>query len=75
MCLQSQGWATIPVVYPTVPRGEERIRFSVHAGNTKEEIHEFLQAIVSFIREGNWDIPPSGIVFDGGDRMTFASKL
>ena len=74
--LRSQGWATIPIIYPGVPRGEERIRFTVHARNTEKEIQDFVEALIDFIREGDWStnvIP--GTVFDDINQEMLTAKL
>jgi 8-amino-7-oxononanoate synthase len=34
-----------PIVYPTVPRGGERVRVCLHAGNTDAEVDALLQAL------------------------------
>ena len=71
--LRSQGWATIPITYPAVPRGEERIRLTVHAGNTEQEIQEFVQALLDWINEGDFSetFPPATAVDDDlGIRVT-----
>ncbi len=36
--LRSAGLGVVPIVAPTVPKGTERIRLSVHAFNTEQEI-------------------------------------
>jgi 8-amino-7-oxononanoate synthase len=36
--LQKEGYAVFPILHPTVPEGEERIRICLHAFNTEEEI-------------------------------------
>lgn len=36
--LQRAGFAVMPVLAPTVPEGRERLRISIHAHNTAEEI-------------------------------------
>ena len=34
-----------PIVYPTVPRGSERLRISLHSFNTEKEIDDLLKII------------------------------
>lgn len=34
-----------PITYPTVPRGQERVRICLHASNTKEQIDELVDVI------------------------------
>lgn len=36
--LQQQGYNVKPILSPTVPQGQERLRFCLHSYNTKEEI-------------------------------------
>lgn len=43
--LQSLGFFVYPVVAPTVPAGKERLRFSIHAFNTTEEIERLANSI------------------------------
>ena len=43
--LQSEGFDVKPILSPTVREGEERLRFCVHAFNTKEEISRVLSIL------------------------------
>jgi 8-amino-7-oxononanoate synthase len=43
--LQQKGWDIRPILYPTVPRGEERLRIVLHAFNTADELQELLAEI------------------------------
>ena len=43
--LQRAGFLVRGVTYPTVPRGEERIRICLHANNTDEEVDALAAAI------------------------------
>lgn len=43
--LQSKGFDVKPIVSPTVPEGQERLRFCLHSYNTKEEIMQVLQEL------------------------------
>jgi 8-amino-7-oxononanoate synthase len=43
--LQTQGFDVRPVLSPTVPKGQERLRVIVHAYNTLQEIEGLVQAI------------------------------
>lgn len=36
--LKTQGFDVRPILYPTVPKGKERLRFCLHAYNTSDEI-------------------------------------
>ncbi len=44
--LQNKGWDIRPILYPTVPRGEERLRIVLHAFNTADEVQELLTDIL-----------------------------
>ena len=43
--LRSNNFDVRPILYPTVPEGKERLRFCLHAYNTREEITEVLTAL------------------------------
>lgn len=45
--LQQQGFDVRPILYPTVPKGTERIRVCLHSFNTTEEVVKLAQAIKS----------------------------
>ncbi|KAF8578940.1 PLP-dependent transferase [Ramaria rubella] len=51
--LRKRGWPAVPVLPPTVPEGEERIRLIVHAGNTEKQLEDFALAIRDCILEGD----------------------
>ena len=38
-----------PIVYPTVPKGAERVRVCLHSGNTKEEIDQLVNVVGSWL--------------------------
>jgi 8-amino-7-oxononanoate synthase len=44
---QEKGFTIRPIVAPTVPRGSERVRICLHAGNTAAEV----QGLIGTIRE------------------------
>ena len=46
--LDNLGYALTPIPFPVVPRGEERIRVVLHAGNTKEELDEFITRLLQW---------------------------
>jgi 8-amino-7-oxononanoate synthase len=48
--LQSQGFLVRPVVHPTVPKGEERIRICLHSGNTEKDVRRMVECI------GEWTL-------------------
>ena len=43
--LQARGMGIKPILSPTVPKGEERLRICLHSYNTKEEINLLFQTI------------------------------
>ena len=46
--LRKKGFDIKPIRSPTVPEGEERLRFCLHAFNTKEEIKEVVQLLKKY---------------------------
>ncbi|TXE08704.1 8-amino-7-oxononanoate synthase [Gelidibacter salicanalis] len=48
--LNQQGFDVKPIVSTTVPEGQERLRFCIHAYNTREEINQVLQLLATFIK-------------------------
>lgn len=47
--LQEKGFDVKAILSPTVPEGQERLRFCLHAFNTKDEISEVLQLLSAFV--------------------------
>nr|WP_315151576.1 pyridoxal phosphate-dependent aminotransferase family protein [uncultured Flavobacterium sp.] len=47
--LQQNGFDVKAVLSPTVPEGQERLRFCIHSYNTKEEITRLLTLLSSFV--------------------------
>lgn len=47
--LQEKGFDVKAILSPTVPEGQERLRFCLHAYNTKDEISEVLQLLTIFV--------------------------
>ena len=43
--LQKQGFDVKGILSPTVPEGQERLRFCIHSFNTKEEITAVLKSL------------------------------
>ncbi|WP_148270481.1 aminotransferase class I/II-fold pyridoxal phosphate-dependent enzyme [Haliscomenobacter hydrossis] len=43
--LQDHGFAVWPILHPTVPSGEERLRICLHSFNTKEEMVALMELI------------------------------
>lgn len=52
--LQARGYLVRPITYPTVPRGEERVRVCLHAANTVDEVDGLADAL------GEWVVRGSG---------------
>ena len=47
--LQEKGFDVKAILSPTVPEGQERLRFCLHSFNTKEEISEVLALLSTFV--------------------------
>ena len=47
--LQQKGFDVKPILSPTVPEGQERLRFCLHSFNTEEQISEVLQMLSTFV--------------------------
>ena len=47
--LRPFGYAVTAIPYPTVPKGEERIRVVLHATNTEEELDQFVTRMLQWV--------------------------
>ena len=47
--LQEKGFDVKAILSPTVPEGQERLRFCLHSYNSKEEITDLLQNLSNFV--------------------------
>ncbi|WP_293875304.1 pyridoxal phosphate-dependent aminotransferase family protein [Flavobacterium sp.] len=47
--LQEKGFDIKPILSPTVPEGQERLRFCIHNYNTEKEILNVLQLLATFV--------------------------
>ena len=47
--LQEKGFDVKPILSPTVPEGQERLRFCLHSYNTEKEISEVLELLAQLI--------------------------
>jgi len=47
--IQEKGFDVKAILSPTVPEGQERLRFCLHSYNTKEEISEVLRLLSRFV--------------------------
>ena len=48
---QKCGFDVKPILSPTVPQGQERLRFCLHSYNTQDEIMEVLKLLVTFAQK------------------------
>ena len=48
--LQEKGFDVKPILSPTVPKGQERIRFCLHSYNSLQEIAEVLELLAIFAK-------------------------
>ncbi|MBJ7882290.1 aminotransferase class I/II-fold pyridoxal phosphate-dependent enzyme [Gelidibacter salicanalis] len=47
---KTHGFDVKPIVSPTVPKGEERLRFCIHAYNTEDEMLKVLTLLATFLQ-------------------------
>lgn len=47
--LQQQGFDVKPILSPTVPEGQERLRFCLHSYNSESEIIQVLELLATFV--------------------------
>lgn len=47
--LQDKGFDVKPILSPTVPEGQERLRFCIHSYNSEEEIKQLLELLRDFV--------------------------
>ncbi len=53
---QNNGYDIKPILSPTVPKGEERIRFCIHSYNSREEISHVLSLLAIFVNESKFKV-------------------
>lgn len=46
-----RGFTAFPVEYPTVPRGQSRVRLAFHANNTEEQVERLVDVVAEWARE------------------------
>ncbi len=51
--LKQNGFDIKPILSPTVPQGKERLRFCLHAYNSKKQITKVLEKLATFVSESN----------------------
>lgn len=49
--MQLNGVSAVPIDYPTVPKGQGRIRIMIHAGNTEKEVDFLASTICNWAKE------------------------
>ncbi|KAJ2994317.1 hypothetical protein NUW58_g1586 [Xylaria curta] len=49
--LLAESFCVFPVEYPTVPLGKGRLRVTLHASNSVEQVEQFINAVFSWIEE------------------------
>jgi 8-amino-7-oxononanoate synthase len=47
--LQEKGFDVKPILSPTVPEGQERLRFCIHSYNSEKEISDVLNLLSTFV--------------------------
>jgi 8-amino-7-oxononanoate synthase len=47
--IQQKGFDVRPILSPTVPEGQERLRFCLHSYNSEKEISEVLHLLSTFV--------------------------
>lgn len=70
--LRSNGLLARPICYPTVPKGEDRVRICVHADNTVQDIDKLVECVRRWVYE---DTTHLGVAKVGGGRQTAAQVL
>jgi 8-amino-7-oxononanoate synthase len=51
------GFVVRPVVPPTVPKGTERVRVCLHAGNNEEQVDNFVRTVEGWIESKKGECP------------------
>lgn len=49
---QERGFTVRPIVAPTVPAGQDRVRVCLHAGNTVDEVEGLCRAVEEWVVRG-----------------------
>lgn len=62
--LRSKGLLARPICYPTVPKGEDRVRICIHADNTEQDIDRLIACVRQWVsgestqQGGSWQVDP-----------------
>lgn len=51
--LNRAGFLVRPITYPTVPKGQERVRICLHANNTTDDVKRLVSVIARWLEEGS----------------------
>lgn len=49
--LLALGMNARPITWPTVPKGKDRVRVCLHAGNSKDEVDRLVHGVISWAKE------------------------
>ncbi|CDR87737.1 related to 8-amino-7-oxononanoate synthase [Sporisorium scitamineum] len=72
--LRSNGLLARPICYPTVPKGEDRVRVCVHADNTVEDIDRLIECVRQWVdREARQQMGGASMAKNG--RSTTSAQL
>ena len=58
--LRARGLNARPITWPTVPKGRERVRVCLHAGNSREEVEALVRGMVEWAEAWQRDNPGPG---------------
>lgn len=64
--LRTLGLNARPITWPTVPKGKDRVRVCLHAGNTQEDVDRLVNGIVSWARREMHERTRSRMNVDAG---------
>ncbi|PIL32396.1 hypothetical protein GSI_05642 [Ganoderma sinense ZZ0214-1] len=56
--LRARGLNARPITWPTVPKGADRIRVCLHAGNTREDVERLVEGIIEWAE--SWEMASAG---------------
>lgn len=79
--LFARGMNVRPITWPTVPKGKDRVRVCLHAGNTKKEVDSLINGILSWaVEKGEENLGINqqdawGVKRESNQEIFFESKL